>query len=456
MKTTILGLLLILSINLYAQNPIVQTHYTTDPAPMVYNNTAYVFTGVDEPEADFFHMYEWRLYASDDMVNWLDCGSPLSLSNFSWACDRAWAGQCVERNGKFYWYICAQSKLTNTMAIGVAVADKITGPYKDAIGKPLTEGNWDYIDPTVFVDDDGSAWLMWGNPHIYYVKLNNNMISFEGKVNRLNETESGFGAPDPELRQKDVKYKDCYTEGPWLSKRNGKYQLLYAAGGVPEHIAYSTADNITGPYTYAGEIMPLEETKSFTNHCGVTDYKGHSYFFYHTGKLPRGGGFNRSVAVEEFVYNSDGSFPVIHHTDAGVNPIETFNPYKKRVQAECMAFSKGITTQCNKKNGVYVSDIHNGDYIKLRNVDFGNSKFKIAEVFAASGLRGGKINFCVDSIANKPFACVNVSETDGWESFKSFNAEVNKAPTGIHDLYLVFEGQKGCKLFNFDFWILKQ
>ena len=90
--------------------------------------------------------------------------------------------------------------------------------------------------------------------------------------------------------------------------------------------------------------MPLCDTNSFTNHCGVADFKGHSYFFYHTGKLPQGGGFGRSVAVEEFKYNADGSFPKIMPTDEGVKPIGEFNPYRK-VEAETMAFSKGVKTE---------------------------------------------------------------------------------------------------------------
>ena len=85
---------------------------------------------------------------------------------------------------------------------------------------------------------------------------------------------------------KVLSIKDTYTEGPWLHKREGKYYLLYAAGGVPEHIAYSMSDGPLGPWKYMGEIMPLQDTGSFTNHCGVIDYKGNSYFFYHNDALP--------------------------------------------------------------------------------------------------------------------------------------------------------------------------
>ena len=85
----------------FAQNPFVQTCYTSDPAPMVHDGRMYVYTGHDEAGADFFWMQEWRVYSSDDMVNWVDHGSPLALESFSWADDRAWAAQTIERNGKF-------------------------------------------------------------------------------------------------------------------------------------------------------------------------------------------------------------------------------------------------------------------------------------------------------------------------------------------------------------------
>ena len=458
-----------------AQNPFVQTWCTSDPAPMVHDGTMYVYTGHDEDGADFFWMQEWRVYSTQDMVNWQDHGSPLALESFSWADDRAWASQTIERDGKFYWYICAHSKISNGMAIGVAVSDSPTGPFRDAIGKPLFEnGSWDHIDPTVMIDDDGQAWLMWGNPRVYYLKLNRDMISYSGELGMLDMTEEAFGAPSMDKREKGKKYKDCYTEGPWLRKVDSSkfkvesskvYQLLYAAGGVPEHISYSTAPSPTGPWTYAGEIMPLCDTKSFTNHCGVADYKGHSYFFYHTGKLPNGGGFGRSVAVEEFQYNADGSFPTIMPTDEGVKPIATFNPYRK-VEAETMAFSKGVKTEQfatphsdqgseNEQVGVYVSDIHNGDYIKLQNVCFCNKLPRTFTARVASGLRGGQIEVRVDSIHGQLLGRLEVPATGGWENWQTITIDLTEKVMGHHDLYFVFTGRKGPKLFNFDWWEMR-
>ena len=454
-KSTAIAAVMLLATSAKAQNPFVQTWCTSDPAPMVHNGTMYVYTGHDEDGADFFWMQEWRVYSTQDMVNWQDHGSPLALESFSWADDRAWASQTIERDGKFYWYICAHSKISGGMAIGVAVGDSPTGPFRDALGKPLFEnGSWDHIDPTVFIDDDDQAWLMWGNPQVYYLKLNRDMISYEGELGKLPMTEEAFGGPMMKEREKGKTYKDSYVEGPWLTKRNGTYQLLYAAGGVPEHISYSTAPSPLGPWKYAGEIMPLSNTNSFTNHCGVADFKGHSYFFYHTGKLPQGGGFGRSVAIEEFKYNADGSFPTILPTDEGVKPVGEFNPYRK-VEAETMAFSKGIKTEQNDEVGVYVSDIHNGDYIKLQNVCFCNKLPRTFTARVASGLRGGQIEVRIDSIKGKLACKLEVPATGGWEKWQTLTADFTELVKGRHDLYLVFKGRKGPKLFNFDWWEMR-
>ena len=494
MRKILFGLGMAYAITASAQNPFVQTWFTSDPAPLVHDGTMYVYTGHDEDNADFFWMQEWRVYSTQDMVNWQDHGSPLALESFSWADDRAWAGQTIERNGKFYWYICAHSKISNGMAIGVAVSDSPTGPFRDAIGKPLYEnGSWDHIDPTVMIESltpdptskgngksqggeaKQQAWLMWGNPQVYYCKLNDDMISIDGEVKKLDMTEEAFGGPIMSKREKGKKYKDSYVEGPWLMKKTpsnspylggghtpsakqgrsgGVYYLLYAAGGVPEHISYSTAPSPTGPWTYAGEIMPLCDTGSFTNHCGVADYKGHSYFFYHTGKLPGGGGFGRSVAVEEFKYNADGSFPTIMPTDEGVKPIDKFNPYRK-VEAETMAFSKGVKTEQNDAVGVYVSDIHNGDYIKLQNVCFCNKLPRTFTARVASGLRGGQIEVRIDSLQGQLLCRLEVPGTGGWEQWQTLTADLTSKTSGTHDLYLVFTGRKGPKLFNFDWWEMR-
>jgi hypothetical protein len=447
-------LLLIPSITnfLYAHNPIIQTCYTPDPAPMVYNDTVFLYTGHDEDGSTWFTMNDWHVYSSTDMVNWTDRGTPLSLETFAWADKNAWASQCVERNGKFYWYICAEGPGTG-MAIGVAVSDSPSGPFVDAIGHPLCQGGWGYIDPTVFIDDDGQAYLYWGNPGIFYAKLNEDMISYSGGIVEITQTAANFGGPKEP--QEGVTYTDLYEEGPWLYKRNGNYYLLYAAGGVPEHISYSMSDSPTGQWEYKGKIMPLQDTRSFTNHCGVIDFKGNSYFFYHTGWLPGGGGFTRSTAVEQFEYNADGTIPQLNMTKAGVSSIGTLNPYT-RTEGETIAWAEWLKTSESSKVGIYVTKIDNNDFIKIRDVDFGSIGTGIFTANVSSGSNGGTIELRIDALDGDIIGTLPVSYTGGWDEWVTKTINVNRT-TGIHDLYLIFKGSElDEELFNLDYWVFSE
>ena len=372
-----------------AQNPIIQTNYTADPAPMIHNGTVYLYTSHDEDNTvkNFFTMNDWKCYSTTDMVNWTDHGSILSYKTFEWSRGDAWAGQCIYRNGKFYYYLPVNQK-NGGNAIGVAVSDSPTGPFKDAIGKPLLTG-YGYIDPTVYIDGDGQAYLYWGNPNLWHVKLNGDMISYNLELGIVKEDlkDENFG-----YRAKKIDNRTAsYEEGPWLFKRNSLYYLLYPAGGVPEHLAYSTAKSITGPWTYGDTIMHvIKDGGAFTNHPGYIEFKGKSYLFYHNAALSGGGGFKRSVCIEPFTFNADGSIPLIAPTKDGVKESATnLNPFV-RVEAETIGWEEGIETAKDEKVGVYVTDISNGDYIKVRSVDFGKGA-KSFEANVASAIDGGSI-----------------------------------------------------------------
>jgi hypothetical protein len=437
-----------------ADNPIVQTHYTADPAPMAYRNSVYIYTGEDVPGTGFYYMTRWRVYSSSDMVNWTDHGSPLSLETFSWAHDRAWAAQCVERNGKFYWYVCVQSD-KNDMSIGVAVSDKPTGPFKDAIGKPLIQnGSWSNIDPTVFVDTDGQAYMYWGNGSLFYVKLNADMISYSGDIVTVPLTTETFGGSRAN-RDPNTPNKDMFVEAPWFFKRNNHYYQMFAGMDKgAECLSYSMSDGPTGPWKYVGRCMVGQKTNSFTNHGGFVDFKGHSYLVYHTALLPGGGSYGRSAAVEEFQYLPDGTIPSINISKEGPKPIGTINPYQ-RVEAETIAYSEKCSTDQDNLTGVYVSDIKSKGYLKVRSVDFGNTSPKTFSASLAAGLSGGTLEVRIDSLTGPKLCAIDVNRTGGWKVWKTFSAAVAQPTTGVHDVFFCFNGKNltaGRNTFNFDFW----
>jgi arabinoxylan arabinofuranohydrolase len=445
-----------------ADNPIVQTNYTSDPAPMVSNGQVYLITTHDENVAGQpcsavagYTLCKWFAYSSADMVNWTDHGTIATWSTFSWASTAAWAPQAIPRNGKFYLYVPLSNKSGATV-IGVGVSNSPTGPYQDAIGQPLVTGGCPNetgdIDPTVFIDDDGQAYLYFGRSVPGYVKLNTDMISYSGGVQCPTDGTQNFGsAPSA------GGFPSQYEEGPWIIKHGTTYYLAYAANGIPEDISYSKASSATGPFTYGGTIMKASGA-SFTNHTGIIDFNGHSYFFYHDGALQKGGsvpangdGYHRSVCLEEFKYNSDGSFPTIAQTSAGPQAIANLNPFLQ-TEAETIAWESGVQTEVTSDTGggMDVTAIDNGDYIKVRSVDFSAGATSFDARVASNG-SGGSIELHLDSLTGTVIGTCAVSGTGGAQTWTTKSCSVTST-TGVHDLFLKFTGSGSGNLFNFNWW----
>ena len=448
-----------LSIPSKADNPIVQNIYTADPAPMVSGDTLYLYTSHDEDKLvkNFYTMNDWKCYSTKDMVNWTDHGTVLSREDFKWMDTkdpRAWAPQCVERNGKYYMYVPVHKK-NGGMVIGVGVSDKPTGPFVDAIGKPLVdEGDWNDIDPTVFIDDDGQAYLYFGNPNLRYVKLNEDMLSYDTTIGKkgiesIDMNESGFG---PKVTENGKVSRQCsYGEGPWFYKRGSLYYMVYAAFGPKggnEHLAYSTSKSPTGPWEYQDVIMP-SQGYCYTNHPGVVDFMGHTYLYYHDQRLKGGGNYHRSVSVEEFKYNEDGTFPTLNMTVDGPAPIAKLDPYQW-TEAETYAKGTNVESEGNGTVGMNLCDIKNGSTIKVKNVDFGE-KSAVSFRAAIASEKKATMELHLDSAGGPLIGTLNIDNTGGEYIFKILSTDITNA-TGIHDLYMVFKGEDKVSLAKFDHW----
>jgi hypothetical protein len=296
----------------HGANPLFTDAFTADPAPLAHNCAFYITCGHDQAAAgqNGFVMREWFLLRSTDMVTWTRT-NPLSLGTFKWANANAWASQMVAKNGKLYWYVAIQEAATGAMAIGVAVADSPEGPFTDALGKPLVNDAFEMsnmgfgtaaqtaytIDPTVFVDDDGQAYLHYGGfSRMVEAKLGADMISISGKMQE--STPPG------------------YFEAAYLTKRNGTYYEIYAAGVNPATIDYATSSSPMGPWTRRGRILAALPAAAGqdapTNHAGVAQFAGQWYLVYHVSNGPNGGGtYRREVAVDKLTFNADGTIQMI-------------------------------------------------------------------------------------------------------------------------------------------------
>lgn len=421
-----------------AQNALVQTKYTADPAPMVYNDTVFLYTTHDEDDSQGFKMLDWLLYTSTDMVNWTNHGAVASLKSFSWVTKEngAWAQQVIERNGKFYMYCPIHGQ-----GIGVLVSDTPYGPFKDPINKPLVwqKEHWDDIDPTVFIDDDGQAYMYWGNPNVYYVKLNEDMISYSGDIVKLD------------------KKPEHYQEGPWVYKRNNHYYMAFASTCCPEGLGYAMSDSPTGPWTTKGYIMkPTSRTRG--NHPGIIDYKGKSYIFGLSYDLLHKETFKhherRCSMAAPMHYNADGTIQEVPYwTETVLEQIESFNPYR-RVEAETIAWGYGLKTEKMPDGRICVTNIDNNESLCVKGVDFGKGA-KEFQAVAACNAEGGYIEIRLDSTTGSLIGTLPIKRTGAMDKFEEMSCKISGAQ-GVHDLYFCFKSSaQNNNLFFFDSWEFK-
>jgi beta-xylosidase len=241
-------------------------------------------------------MFDWHCFSSADLKTWADHGVIFGVKDLAWASKYAWAPDCITRNGKYYFYFPADFQ------VGVAISNLPDGPFKDPIGKPLiarNEGGTTVMDPCIFIDDDGQAYLYFGQNKLCVVKLKQDMITRDGDITSI------------PLHN--------FHEGIWMHKRNGLYYLSYPSDKgdkVANLLEYSIGKTPYGPFEYQGIIM---DNRSRNVHHSIVEFKGKWYLFYHIqGPSP----YERRVCVEYLEYNPDGTIKPIKMTLEGVKPVK--------------------------------------------------------------------------------------------------------------------------------------
>jgi arabinoxylan arabinofuranohydrolase len=299
------------------QNPFITDLYTADPSAHVFNDAVYVYPSHDRDSSVTFDMVDYHVFSSTNLKEWTDHGVALSLDEVSWAKENAWAPDCEFFNGKYYFYFP-----TDRSYIGVAFGDSPAGPFRDALGEPLITkdspgvvNKRDFIDPSIYIDDDGIPYLFFGQLDVNVIRLNEDMISYDGPVHIIE------GAKD-------------FFEAIWVHKYNGTYYLSYSTRGekgvTGPQIVYATSKNVLGPYQYQGVI--LDEVSSGTNHHSIVQYRGDWYLFYHTSDLflertPEDSPdmkyrpYRRSICVDRLYYNADGTIRKVVPTRTGVQSV---------------------------------------------------------------------------------------------------------------------------------------
>lgn len=276
-----------------AQKPILPD-FQADPSAHEWDGQYWIYPSHDLPGSKDWDMVDWHAFSSTDLVNWTDHGVIFGLKDIPWAKKWAWAPDAMKRNGKYYFYVTADDQ------IGVGVSDRPEGPFRDALGTPLVargESRTRVMDPAIFVDDDGQAYLYFGQNGARVVKLKPDMITRDG--------------PIVEIPLQN------FHEGIWMHKRNGMYYLSYCAletssGEMHSRLAYSTSTSPLGPFTYRGVFM---DNRSRNIHHSIADFGGQGYVFYH---VQGPSWFERRVTAEYLDYNPDGTIKRVYMTKTGV------------------------------------------------------------------------------------------------------------------------------------------
>ncbi|MFI1703741.1 family 43 glycosylhydrolase [Streptomyces griseoruber] len=276
-----------------------------DPNIVRFGDTFYLYPTTDG--FDGWSGTQFKAYSSTDLVHWTDHGVILDLGpDVSWADSRAWAPTIAEKDGKYYFYFCADAN------IGVAVSDSPTGPFKDALGAPLLKAgqlSGQMIDPAVFTDDDGQSYLYWGNGHAYVAPLNADMTSIDtAQIKDI--TPSG------------------YNEGSFVVKRKGTYYFMWSENDTRDEnyrVAYATGPSPTGPWTKRGVILEKDASQGIlgTGHHSVVQVPGTDdwYIAYHRFAIPGGDGTHRETTIDRMEFDADGLIEKVVPTLTGIDPV---------------------------------------------------------------------------------------------------------------------------------------
>lgn len=280
--------------------PAVLPGVNADPHLSAFGDMFYLYPTTDGTtgwKSTFF-----RAWSSPDLVHWTNEGVILDLPrDLKWADLHAWAPAIATKDGKYYYYYSADKN------IGVAVSDQPEGPFTDPLGKPLVDRNlfrrMQAIDPMVFVDDDGSAYLFWGQGRCKAVRLNDDMISFD---------------PD---EVKDVT-PPGYNEGPFLLKRKGKYYLSWSEFDTRDprySVAYGTSDSPLGPFAKAADNPILSQAGAVrgAGHHSIAQVPGRDEWVvaYHRFRIPDGNGYNRETCLSPLRFNAEGAIEKVNVYD---------------------------------------------------------------------------------------------------------------------------------------------
>ncbi|AHW60576.1 Por secretion system C-terminal sorting domain-containing protein [Draconibacterium orientale] len=451
-KLKLMVILLGCAVAAKAQNPFVESIYTADPSAHVWSDgRLYVYPSHDiAPPQGCDLMDQYHVFSTDDMVNWTDHGEILRADDVDWGRAEGgfmWAPDCAFKDGTYYFYFPHPSgsgdQWNSTWKIGVATSSE---PAANFEVQGYIEGLKSMIDPCVFVDDDGQAYLYYGGGNLCEAgKLKDNMMEIDGQMQQMQ------GLVD-------------FHEATWVHKYNGMYYLSYSDnnndGG--NQLRYAVSDSPLGPWTYRGVYM--KPTGSPTNHGSIVEYKGQWYAFYHNSILS-GHPWLRSICVDSLFYNQDGTIQEVTQTrEHGTPYLEPAHSIPGTIEMEDYdqggqgkAYSdsdtsnngndyrenEGVDVEMNSPGNYNIGWTTGGEWIEYT-VEVTESALYSFELRAASPDGNGKFHLKIDEV--NVSGSVVIPSTGGWQNYQSFTVPDIPLKEGTHIIQF-FEETGG---FNLD------
>ena len=429
-------ILLFFTTCLLAQNPIIRNQFTADPSARVFEGKVYLYPSHDilankeRGRIGWFCMEDYHVFSSANLTDWIDHGVIVSQNEVPWVDSTSysmWAPDCIYRNGKYYFYFPAMSKnkeIRFGMRIGVAVSEKPSGPF---IPQPEPIKNVHGIDPNIFIDKDGQAYLYWAARNIYVAKLKENMLELASEPKVIE------GLPDKGLK-----------EGPFIFERNGIYYLTYPhVQDKTERLEYATSNNPIGPFKVTGVIMD-ESPECWTNHQSIIEYKSQWYLFYHHNDLSPHFDKNRSVRIDSLFFNEDGTIKKVTPTLRGVGityalkEIQIDRYSLKSKEGVSVAFLDTLNTFGGWKTILDTTKA----WIQYNGVDFGNNKFTSVNIKVMSKT-GGTLQLRLDKVDGPIIAKVKIPESSEWTIVNSLL--LGHKP-GLHNLIAQLENNSNIEI----------
>lgn len=388
-----------------AGNPFITSIYTADPSAHVWaDGRLYVYPSRDiDPPRGCDLMDCYHVFSTDDMAHWRDEGEILRASQVPWGRKEGgfmWAPDCAYRNGTYYYYFPhpSDTKWNDSWKIGVATSQKPASDFK-VQGYLEGLGGFAMIDPCVFMDDDGQAYIYFGGGgHCAGVKLKPDMTEIAGAVQPMTGLED-------------------FHEATWVFKRNGIYYLTYADNHPRNNrMRYAISAHPLGPWTCKG--VYLTPTDCDTTHGSVVEYKGQWYQFYHNCNLS-GQGNLRSICVDKLFFNDDGTIQTVGQTKTGVpavGPAPEPEPHTIKYPAAMATTGGGATIgDSAAETGKAAQNLHRADaYIEFANVDGGKKGGRATIDIDYATADNAKLHL---SVNGADYSFINTRATGGWSNY---------------------------------------